>query len=390
MSTDNRHLAAIRDAVRSAVDDGIWPAAQFAVARHGELLAFETFGDAAESDRFCLFSATKPVVASLVWQLVGEGLLDLDARVADVWPEFGAHGKDAVTVEHVLLHTSGFPNGAIDKADVGTREGRAGRMAEWRLEWEPGTRYEYHPLSAHWVLTELVHRATGRDFREALRERVLDPLGLHRLELGVPVERQGDLKRVAVTGKWSLDVVQALFGEPLDEAQLDAGLADGLTIANDPELVAVGFPGAGAFSDAADMALFYQALLRNERELWRPDVLASATGELRNTFPDRTRAGASANRTIGLVVAGPDDGAVLEIGEPGVTVPLRIFAGHVAAFGGHVSERAFGHGGAAGQSAWADPDSGLSFCLLTNGMTRDVLRDFSYHQEIESRVPALA
>ena len=390
MSSGDPHLTAIREAIRTAVDDGIWPAAQFAVARHGELMAFEAFGDATENDRFCLFSATKPVVASLVWQLLGEGLLDLDTRVSDLWPEFGAHGKEAVTVEQVLLHTSGFPNAAIDRDRIATHEGRAGQMAEWRLEWEPGTRYEYHPLSAHWVLAEAVHRVTGQDFRQALRTRVLDPLGLDRLELGVPAERQGDLKRVAITGKPSLAVIEALFGMPLDEAQLDAGLAAGLVFANEPEVIAAGVPGAGAFSDAADVVLFYQALLRNEPQVWRPDVLAMATGRIRNTFPDTLRAGASANRTIGLVVAGPDDDAVLEIGETGITVPARAFGGHVAAFGGHVSERAFGHGGAGGQSAWADPDSGLSFCLLTNGMTRDVLRDFDLHQTIESHVPALA
>ncbi|TMR94031.1 serine hydrolase domain-containing protein, partial [Nonomuraea basaltis] len=74
--------ALMRDHIQRAVDDGVWPAVQFAVARHGEIVVFESFGDARDSDRFCLFSATKPVVASLVWQLLGEGLIALETRVA--------------------------------------------------------------------------------------------------------------------------------------------------------------------------------------------------------------------------------------------------------------------------------------------------------------------
>ncbi|MET8989489.1 serine hydrolase domain-containing protein, partial [Nonomuraea wenchangensis] len=169
--------AQLRDRVQQAVDDGVWPAAQFAVARHGEILAFESFGDARDGDRFCLFSATKPIVASLVWQLIGAGLIALETRVAEVWPEFGVHGKDTITLEQVLLHTGGFPNATISRDAVTSRDERAAAMESWRLEWPPGSRYEYHATSAHWVLAEVVHRVTGQDFRQALRARVLDPLG---------------------------------------------------------------------------------------------------------------------------------------------------------------------------------------------------------------------
>ncbi|MEU9953967.1 serine hydrolase, partial [Streptomyces sp. NPDC047939] len=62
-------------------------------------------------------------MASLVWQLLGEGLLDLKTRVAEVWPEFAEHGKDVVTDEQVLLHTSGFPQAAIGPGGGGGRGG---------------------------------------------------------------------------------------------------------------------------------------------------------------------------------------------------------------------------------------------------------------------------
>ncbi|MEV0555162.1 serine hydrolase domain-containing protein [Streptomyces sp. NPDC050597] len=379
MSSTKRPLAVIRERIQAAVDEGVWPAAQFAVARHNETVAFESFGDARETDRFCLFSATKPIVASLVWQLLGEDLISLETRVAEVWPEFGVHGKDVVTVEQVLLHTCGFPNAAIEPEAVVTRKGRTARMADWWLEWQPGSRYEYHSLAAHWVLAEVVQRVTGQDYREALRARVLDPLALEQLELGVPKEQQGGLKPVTATGKHPIETLEALTGCRLDEAVQDANESAVLALANDPELIAMGAPGGGAFSDAASVALFYQELMWNSTELWRPDVLADATGHIRNTFPDPGRVGASANRSIGLVIAGPDDGAVLRVPSREAPIPMR-------PFGGCTSPRGFGHGGTGGQSAWADPETGLSFCLLTSGLNRDVLADHERHILIESLV----
>ncbi|MFI7131348.1 serine hydrolase domain-containing protein [Nonomuraea sp. NPDC050153] len=384
MRADSTHLTSMRVHVQKAVDEGAWPAAQFAVARHGEVLAFESFGEARDSDRFCLFSSTKPIVASVMWQLFGEGLITLDTKVAEVWPEFAAHGKDTVTLEHVLLHTCGLPNAAVDPASLADRETRTAAMAEWQLEWEPGTRFEYHPFSAHWVLAELIQRLTGQDYREALRTRILDPLGLDRFELGVPKERQGDLQRVVATGEYPMEALEVILGRPIDVRVLEASDAAARAVANDPDLVALGVPGANAFSNAAGVALFYQELLHNTSGLWRPEVLADATGRIRNTFPaDPSRSDAPANRSIGMIIAGPDNGATVQL--PGYDTPLQ-----ARPYGGRTSPRAFGHPGAGGQAAWADPETGLSFCLLTSGMDRDMVRDFQRHIAIESLVPEWA
>ena len=92
---------------------------------------------------------------------------------------------------------------------------------------------------------------------------------------------------------------------------------------------------------AADLALFYQALLHNPGEMWKPDVLADATGNVRNHLPERMT-GIPANRTLGLVQAG-DDGLATS-----------------AAWAAPCRRGAFGHNGAGGQIAWADPATGLS------------------------------
>ena len=86
------------------------------MARDGEIVYFESFGTADDETRFGVASATKPIVASATWHLIGEGLLDIDRRVVDYVPEFGTHGKDAVTVEQVYLMTCGFPTAPMEAA----------------------------------------------------------------------------------------------------------------------------------------------------------------------------------------------------------------------------------------------------------------------------------
>jgi len=155
-------------------------------------------------------------------------------------------------------------------------------------------------------------------------------------------------------------------GEPATAAEIRAVLGvdarpvtevtdENLLRFNDPEVRALGVPGAGAVSTAGDLALFYQALLHNPGGLWDPFVLADGTSRVRDLPPDALT-GLSASRTLGLVVAGEDGNGALR------------------GFGRTSSARAFGHDGAAGQVAWADPESGLSFAYCTNGVDAHVLR----------------
>src|SRR4051812_22737575 len=91
------------------IDEGHTPSCQMAFAREGRLALWVTLGDAAPESRYVIFSATKPVVASAIWILMGEGAIDVTLPVADLIPEFATNGKDEITIEQVLLHTSGFP-----------------------------------------------------------------------------------------------------------------------------------------------------------------------------------------------------------------------------------------------------------------------------------------
>ena len=123
------------------IDEGLLPSCQLAVARHGRLAAFRTLGAASDDTRYIIFSATKAIVASAVWLLMGDGLLDPAAKVADLIPEFATNGKDVITLEQVMLHTSGFPHAPMAPSLWQDRAGRLERFASWRLNWEPGTRF---------------------------------------------------------------------------------------------------------------------------------------------------------------------------------------------------------------------------------------------------------
>src|SRR5882672_8671751 len=160
---DGSQVETLLARARREVDEGFLPSCQIALGFESEIVAAETFGDARPDDRYCIFSATKPFVASTAWTLIAEGSLRVEDPVVAYFPEFAANGKDRITVEQVMLHTSGFPHAPMGPPDWYDPVARVRRMSAWKLNWEPGTRYEYHPTSAHWVLGEIISRLSGKD-----------------------------------------------------------------------------------------------------------------------------------------------------------------------------------------------------------------------------------
>lgn len=348
---DPAAVAALVSKAREGVEAGHVPSCQIAVAYQGEVVLEETFG-APSGSRYVMFSATKPLVASVIWQLLSEGSLELDRTIATDIPEFGTNGKELVTLEQVLLHTGGFPNAPMAPKLWNDRAGRLRRFGDWRLNWPAGTAFEYHPTSGHWVLAELIQRAAGEDFREVVRTRVIEPLGLQRLVLGLEPEAATDVQYLVNSGSApDPDELERLLG--IRELPQDIANGDSLLEFNTDDGRRAGVPGAGGISTAADVTLFYQALLHDPKGLWEPAMLADVTDTARNHFND-PMTGNPANRSRGLVIKGDD--------------------GHGERrhdFGPSTSPRTFGHSGIGGQIAWADPVSGLSFCHLTNGLDRN-------------------
>jgi len=360
---DSTRVEKLVQRLREFVASGALPSGQLAIARDGLLAATAAVGEVAVASNrlpatddtlYSGFSTTKAVIASAVWLLLQDGKLRTDTRAADLIPGFGSNGKGAVSVEQLLTHTAGFPAAPFDPLEWDDPERRLARFASWRLAWEPGERFEYHPSSAMWVIAELIERASGCDFRAFVRERICRPLGLSDLHLGLAPEYNARVADVAAVGRAPDPKATRAAGLVISEQF--TGSDEAIFAFNRPEIRAVGVPGGGGIMNAASLALFYQALLRDGRasdgtRVWEPEVLRDAlrvrTGRLTDPMT-----GFMAKRALGVVIAGGEH---------------RLFR----SFAPGNSPEAFGHAGAGGQVAWGDPGSGLSFVFLTNGCDRD-------------------
>jgi len=357
--------------VRQEVDEGLLPSAQIAVAKEGRLVLFETFGDATNDSLYCVFSATKAVTSAAAWLLIEAGELSADEVVADIVPEFATNGKDVVTVEQLFLHTAGFPNAPFRPTDWLDRDRRLARFAQWRLNWEPGTRFEYHPSSSMWVVAEIIERRTGRDFTEFVRAEIADPLGLKDLYVGLPGPENPRVTELMHCGDPMTSADYERLGIP--EPPVTEVTEEAILSFNRPEVRAVGVPGGGGIMSAAELALFYQGLINGGsvggRRIWRESTLEMArtvrSGDLRDPM-----SGVPVNRGLGIVVAGDE---------------YRNFRG----FARDNSPLAFGHGGAGGQIAWGDPVTGISVGYCTNGHDRSPMRLGRRGLSISKRVAAL-
>lgn len=350
MNVDRDAVRALLTRARREVDEGRLPSVQIALAHRGELVAFETYGDATDESRYVVFSATKAFMAGAVWALIGDGLIDVSRRVAEYVPEFATNGKDEITIEQVMLHTCGFPNAPLATVRGDTSAGRCAAFAKWRTEFVPGTVYQYHPTAAHWVLAEVIERVTGDDFRTVVEQRVTTPAGLPRVLGDVPHRA---LELVPAGEPATADELVAAFGSADGFDRVDTA---GLLSLNDPANQRVGLPGGGGVMRACDLAMYYQSILNDDGTIWDPAVLRDATTNVRNMLPD-VFTGVPASRTLGLVRAG-DDGR-----------------SHLRGMGRTVSGAAFGHNGARGQLAWGDPATGLSLGYCTNGLEEHQLRE---------------
>ncbi len=340
--------------VRREVDAGLLSAAQVALARNGRLAALASFGDASEESLFCVFSATKAVTSAAAWILIQEGRLDEDEIVADIIPEFASNGKEVIRVGQLFTHTAGFPAAPFRPLDWNDPVRRLERYAQWTLNWAPGSRFEYHPSSSMWVIAEIIERRAGQSFQSFVRERIAQPLGLDDLHVGLPDSQQGRAALCEHAGEAMTDQDWIDLGmppPPVTEVTEDAILSF-----NRPEVRAVGVPGGGAYMSAAELALFYQGLLHGGlggQRVWSDAMLNEArrvrTGDLTDMV------GTVANRGLGIIIAGDEK---------------RSFRG----FGKTNSPAAFGHNGAGGQLAWADPATGLSLGYCTRTHDRHAIR----------------
>jgi CubicO group peptidase (beta-lactamase class C family) len=299
-----------------------------------------------------VFSCTKGVTATCANLLIERGLLDPDAPVARYWPEFAANGKADIPVRWVLSHQAGL---AVVDADVSLDEALAwdpvvAALAAQAPNWEPGAAHGYHLRSYGWLVGELIRRVAGRTVGAMVRDEIAAPLGLD-LWIGLPEALE---PRVAT-----------LVPPPVEFRELLADLPDDVLLGrattgpsghfaydemwNRRALHACELPSSNGIGDARSLARLYAALIGEVDgvRLLRPDTVAAATApQVRG-----------ADRVIGVETA---------FGL-GYMLPPSLHS--------RCGPDAFGHAGAGGSVAFADPEAGLSFAYVMNDMRFDLRGD---------------
>lgn len=303
------------------------------------------------------FSCTKGVLAILVYRLVEDGRLDLDAPICRFWPEFAQAGKEAITVRDAMSHRSGLAalDADLTAADVIAWTPVIRAIERQRPAHEPSAGHAYHPMTYGWILGELIRRVTGARPGAWLRTTVTDPLGL-RLWIGVPEGARGAVAWMEppLPDEDSDDAREAARLAAADET-ISRGAtmggayafpADGGHVTfNDPVLQVAEIPGANGIATASSMARLYAACV-SDRPF--PRLLSARSVE------DALRLQSSGRQLSGM----PDDGARWGTGFQLASSPSQPMLGPTS----------FGHAGAGGQLAFADAEARLGFAWFGNQM----------------------
>ncbi|MBK9772319.1 MAG: beta-lactamase family protein [Candidatus Obscuribacter sp.] len=264
---DPKRFDLIINRVHSDVQSGRYPGAALAIARQGQVLASAAFGQSrlatgdkpmqlADKDTlWLLYSQTKPIVSAALWLMAERGQIDLHQPVATYIANFARHGKQNLTVYHLLTHQAGFPNQNVPNSAWQDHQVLLDTICDYKLDFEPGSRVSYHSFAAHWVQAALIEQISGQDYRQFVKEQIIDALALKNLYLGVP---QPEHERLA--GSYYLNAA----GEHVHSHEFDH-----------LEFWQAGVPGAGGYATADDVALFYQMLL-NQGTLNKTNLLSPA------------------------------------------------------------------------------------------------------------------
>ena len=301
------------------------------------------------------WSATKGLAAACLLHACQERGVALETRVAELWPDFAQAGKERVTLAEMLSHRAGLA--ALSRAaNAQDHAAVAAALAAEAPQWPLDAGHGYHPRTFGYLVDEVLSRLTGVTLREYWRAHFAEPLGLD-VWIGMPPER--------VAGASSIFPAKTAppKGDPFYTAFLTPGSLTARAFAsprglhsvasmNAPEARASSFGAFGGIGTARGLAKFY-ALLAGGGAL-----------EGRRFFTPATLDGMTTTLT-----QGPDRVLLAETAFSAgfMRDPLDAQGAKLRAHFGP-SPRAFGHPGAGGSHAFADPDTGLAFAYVMNQM----------------------
>ena len=370
----------LRDTVRWCAPASGPGGVAIAVYHRGELVADlacgtrDRWGAPFEPETLALSMSTgKGVMATLLHLMVDRGAIDLDAPVARYWPEFGKNGKGQITIRQAASHRAGLYSIAriIDSAEEMFDWDHMIQVVEdmWPVH-TPDTDFGYHAWTGGWIIGEVLQRVTGKRFPALVKEHLADPLELDGLYMGLP---ESELHRVAefsipriprkvlrgrprslraqvrktasTTARWHSAVGQFV------DAMIPPGLGD---VLGDPRWLTSVIPSGNGVFNARSLARLYGALSLggklNGVRLMSASTLAEAAEDQ--------------NSLIGRVIPFP---LRFKVGymRP-VSLGVRLSLGKRLIDLGRPNPHAFGHFGAGGSGAWADPERELGVAIVTN------------------------
>ncbi|TMD26837.1 MAG: beta-lactamase family protein [Chloroflexi bacterium] len=346
----------VQKAIDEMVESGRERGLQVAVYHRGQQIVDAVAGVAdpatrrpytSETPVYC-YSVVKAAASTLVHMLVERGRFGYDTPVAELWPEFAAHGKDRVKVRHVLNHTAGVPGIPLTTTieDLCDWDKMCTAIADAELWWEPGTKIGYHAYTFGYITGEIIRRVTGRPISEVLLEEISGPLGIEKeLYFGMP---RSEHARLAVQEDAPMPPGFQMPEMPPDLPMFKAApmsLMPNAAFGNRPDTLAADIP-AGGKASARAIARMYAAML-------------GTVGGVRILPESRLRA----------ATAEPFSGVDEVFGMP--TTWAGGYSVGVVGLEPKDPPTAFGVGGVGGSFAGFDTATGITFGIMKNRLQQD-------------------
>lgn len=329
------------------------------IMKDGEVVVNLAGGEAKEGVAYTpetlqlVFSNTKGAAAICALKLVQEGKLDLDVPVATYWPEFAANGKEAVTTRQILSHRSGLNmvDGPPPLDEVLKITPIEEALANQKPHWEPGTAHGYHALTYGWLIGRIIREITGKSIGQYFADEVAAPLELD-FWIGLPESQEPRVSPISNAPQSDDPEIAAIMADQTHPF-LRSLLLDGVFFAfednvfNERRVHASEIAAANGITTAHSMAKLYSAVFQpiDGFQILNSDTINQGRTEHSS---------------------GPDGSLILET-RFGLgfmlnctTIPL-------------LSDNSFGHCGAGGSLAFADPEAGISFAYVMNQMGNEVL-----------------